>query len=196
MLTSQTNIDTLRQDKGFLSGLLLSTGLFLFSGLVSTYLYYQFNKTGGAFFPGLLYTSATVLIFVLTKRVPSTNNLLIYYGLTNLTYLAALLLTFLSSYAGALVGIITGGTGALITFILTSKYIVDIKFKKLTVFMLGGLAFLITDILYFIFSSTQDNTPLESIFQVDVSPGTLFAELFIFWHTLVGTKLFLTIRKS
>jgi hypothetical protein len=196
MLTSQTNIESLQQDKGFLFRLFISVGLFLCSGLASTYLYFQFNKTGGGFFPGLLYTSFTILIFVFSKRVSSTKNLLIYYVLMNLTYLAALLLTFLSSYVGALVGIITGGVGAVATFILTSKYIVNIKFKKLTVFMLGGLAFLLTDLLYFIFSSIHEKTPLESIFQVDVSPSTLFAEVFIFWHPLVGTKLFLTIQES
>src|SRR5690606_30843610 len=196
MLMSQTHIDTLRQDKGFLFRLVLSVGLFLFSGLASTYLYYQFNKTGGAFFPGLLYTSSTVLIFVLTKKVTSTRNLFIYYGLMNLTYLAAVLLTFLSSYFGVFVGIITGGAGAVITFILTSKYIVNIKFRKLIVFILGGLAFLMTDILYFIFSSVYDTTPIESIFQADISPGILFCEVFVFWHVLVGTKLFLTLQET
>jgi hypothetical protein len=196
MLTSQTNIDILRQDKGFLFRLFVSILLFLLSGLASTYLYFQFNKAGGAFFPGLLYTSSTILIFVLTKKVASTKNLLIYYVLMNLVYLSAVLLTFLSSYAGAVVGIITGGVGAVLTFMLTSKYIVNIKFRKLTVFMLGGLAFLLTDLLYLIFSSTYDKTPLEIIFALDISPGTLFAEVFIFWHLLVGSKLFLTIHES
>lgn len=194
MHMSQTN--TLRQDKGFVFRLLLSVALFLFSGLASTYLYYRFNKAGGAFFPGLSYTSSTVLIFVLANRVNSVKNFLIYYGLMNLTYLAALLLTFLSSYVGALIGIITGGAGAVVTFILTSKYIVNIRFRKLVVFMLGGLAFLVTDILYFIFSSAYDTTPIESIFQADISPSTLFCEVFVFWHVLVGTKLFLTIQET
>lgn len=196
MPTSQTNIDKLRQNRGFLFRLLLSMGLFLFAGLASTYLYYRFNKTGGAFFPGLLYTSSAVLILALTNRVTSIKNLLIYYGLMNLTYLAALLLTFLSSYVGALVGIITGGAGAVVTFILTSKYIVNIKFRKLVVFMLGALAFFVTDLLYLFFSSTYDATPIESIFQADISPSTLFCEVFVFWHVIVGTKLFLTLQET
>ena len=196
MLTSEAHIDTLEQNKGFLFRLLICTGLFLFSGLASTYLYYKFNKTGGAFFPGLLYTSSTVLIFVLNKRMASIKNLLIYYGLMNLTYLAALLLTFLSSYFGAIVGIITGGMGAVVTFILTSKYILTLKFKKWSVFAFGGVAFLLTDILYFVFSSTYKRTPLEQIFQTDIVPSVLFAEVFIFWHLLVGIKLLFTMQET
>lgn len=58
-----------------------------------------------------------------------------------------------------------------------------------------GLAFLITDILYITFSSTFDKTPIEYFFKVENSPNTLFLEVFAFWHTLVGAKLFLTLSE-
>lgn len=55
---------------------------------------------------------------------------------------------------------------------------------------------LLTDIMYFTFSNTCDKTPIEYIFKVAVEPATLFLELFMFWHVLVGTKLFLTLSKT
>jgi hypothetical protein len=195
MPTSIVNTNTLSNHKTYLIKLFISVGLFIFSGLASSYLYYQFPESGGSFFPGLLYTSSTILIFLLTKKTTKTKELLIYYILMNLTYLVIWLLTMLSSWLVLLGGILTAGTGAIITFILVDKFVVNIKFSKANLFMIGGLAFLITDILYFTFGNIYDKTPLEYIFRVATSPNTLFVEVFIFWHTLVGTKLFLTLQK-
>ena len=36
---------------------------------------------------------------------------------------------------------------------------------------------------------------IEYIFKVEIQPATLFLELFVFWHVIVGTKLFLTLSK-
>jgi hypothetical protein len=105
------------------------------------------------------------------------------------------LLTILSSWFGAILGIATAGAGAIITFMLTDRFITSIKYDKAHLFIIGGLAFFITDILYIIFSDAFDKTPIEYIFKVETSPNTLFLELFVFWHTLVGTKLFLTLHK-
>lgn len=139
--------------------------------------------------PGLLYTSSTILIFLLAGKSFSFKNLVIYYALMNLTYLVLLFLTFFSSYFGFLVGIVTGGIGAMITFYLTDRFICNIRWGKPGLFILGGLAFLITDLLYFTFSSTFDKTPVEYLFRADNTPGTLFVEVFIFWHSIVGAKL-------
>ena len=158
-------------------------------------MYYQFRENGGVLFPGLLYTSTTIIIFVLTKKVFTTKKLLTYYLLMNLTYLVIWLLTMISSWYVFLGGIVTAGTGAIMTFILVDKFIVNIKFNKVNLFVIGGLAFLITDILYLIFSNSYEKTPLEYIFRAENSPKTLFVEVFVFWHTLVGTKLFLTLNK-
>ena len=189
------SIDSLKYGKRFLIRLFISMVMFLYSGVLSSYLYYQFQKTGGAFFPGLLYTSSTLILFVITNQVTKPRKLLIYYLLMNLTYLALLFLTFLSGYFSGLVGIITAGTGAILTFMLTDKYIVRIKYNKLILFLLGGMGFLITDLLYYIFTARFEQTPLERIFHANVSPGSLFSEVFVFWQTIVGIKLFLTVPK-
>ena len=186
---------TLHKDRLYFFILFISIILFLVSGGLSTYLYYALQEKGGVYFPGLLYTSTTILIFLLTKKEFQTSNLLKYYFLMILTYLAVWLLTMASSWFVAFCGPVTAGFGAIATFILTDKFITKINYKKVHVFIIGALAFLLTDILYFIFSNTYDKTPIEYIFKVKIEPATLFLELFLFWHVLVGTKLFLTLSK-
>jgi hypothetical protein len=154
--TVVTNTKTSSYDKTYLLKLFFSISLFLFSGILSTYLYYRLQDKGAVYFPGLLYTSSTIVIFLLTKKSLRLKNVLTYYFLMILTYLVIWLLTMLSSWFVAFCGIVTAGIGALTTFMLTDKFIVNIKYNKLHVFIIGGLAFLITDILYFVFSNTLD----------------------------------------
>jgi hypothetical protein len=189
------NTMTLPRDRFHFFELTISIILFLVSGGLSTYLYYSLQGKGGVYFPGLLYTSTTILIFLLTKKKIQTKNLLKYYFLMILTYLVVWLLTMASSWFVAICGPVTAGFGAIATFILTDKFITKIKCNKIHIFLIGGLAFLITDILYFTFSNTYNKTPIEYIFKVEIEPATLFLELFTFWHALVGTKLFLTLSK-
>ena len=191
-----TNTMTLPHDRLYFFKLFFSITLFLVSGGLSTYLYYSLQGKGGVYFPGLLYTSTTVIIFLLTKKEFQTKNLLKYYFLMIVTYLVVWLLTMLSSWFVAICGPVTAGFGAIATFILTDKFITKIKYNKVHVFIFGGLAFLVTDILYFTFSNIYDKTPIEYIFKVEIEPATLFLELFTFWHFLVGTKLFLTLSKA
>lgn len=183
---------TLPNDRLYIFKLFIAITLFLVSGGLSTYLYYSLQGKGGVYFPGLLYTSTTVIIFLLTNKDLQTKNLLKYYLLMIVTYLVIWLLTMLSSWFVAFYGPVTAGFGAIATFILTDKFITKISYNKVHVFIFGGIAFLITDILYFTF----DKQPIEYIFKVQVEPATLFLELFVFWHVLVGTKLFLTLTKA
>lgn len=113
-----------------------------------------------------------------------------------LTYLVIWFLTMVSSWFVAFCGPVTAGIGAIATFIWTDKFITKIKYSKVHVFIFGGLAFVITNILYFTFSNTYEKTPIEYIFKIEVEPATLFLELFIFWHVLVGAKLFWTLSKT
>ena len=101
----------------------------------------------------------------------------------------------LTSWYAVFGGIVTAGAGAVMTFILADRFVVHIKFNKVNVFVIGGLAFLVTDVVYFTF--TRDKIPIEYIFKATntLNPKTLFVEVFIFWHTLVGTKLYLTVCK-
>ena len=114
----------------------------------------------------------------------------------NLTCLTLWFLTFICSYLGLLTGIISGGLGALITFYLTNKFIAEIKYNKSTLFILGGLSFFVTEILQISFNSTVDKPPFEYFFHIESSVITMFAEVFIFWQTIIGTKLFLTLQKK
>ncbi len=187
---------TLHHDRLYFFKLSISLFLFLVSGGFSTYLYYSLQNKGGVYFPGLLYTSTTILIFLLTKREFQIKNFFKYYFLMMLTYLFVWLLTMLSSWFVAVCGPVTAGLGAIGTFLLTDKFITKIKYNKVHVFIIGGFAFLLTDILYFTFRNTFDKAPIEYIFKVEVEPAMLFLELFPFWHVLVGTKLFLTLSKA
>ena len=191
-----TNTTILPHDRLNTLKLVISIVLFLVSGGLSTYLYYNLQGKGGVYFPGLLYTSTTIIIFLLTKKEFQTKNLLKYYFLMLLTYLAVWLLTMLSSWFVVFCGPVTSGFGAIATFILTDKFITRIKYNKVHVFIIGGLAFLFTDILYVTFNNIYDKPPIEYIFNVEIEPATLFLELFAFWHVLVGTKLFLTLSKA
>jgi len=184
------------RDKSYSSKLFISIALFLVSGILSTWLYHNLQGKGGIYYPGLIYTTTTVVIFLLTKTPFEIKNLTIYYFFMIVTYLVIWLLTMLSSWFAAIFGILTAGGGAIITFMLTDRFIKKIKYNRVHLLIIGGLAFVITDILYFIFSNTFGKTPVEHVFKVDNPPATLFLEVFVFWHVLVGTKLFLTLSKS
>lgn len=190
------NTTILPHDKLHILKLFIPLMLFLVSGLLSTYLYYSLQGKGGVFFPGLLYTTTTILVFLLTKKEFQSGNVLKYYFLMMLTYLVVWFLTMVSSWFVAFCGPVTAGFGAIATFILTDKFITKIRYNKVHIFIFGGLAFVITDILYFTFSNTYDQTPVEYIFKVEIPPEILFLELFPFWQVLVGTKLFLTLSKT
>lgn len=187
-----TNITTMPDNRLNIVKLFISITLFLLSGGLSTYLYYSLQRAGGVFFPGLLYTSTTILIFLLTNRKFQTRNLFIYYFLMILTYLVVWFLTMASSWFVAFCGPVTAGLGATATYVLTDKFITKIKYNKVHVFIFGGLAFLITDILYLIF----DKRPIEYIFKLELEPSTLFLEVFVFWNVLVGAKLFFILSKT
>ena len=176
--------------------LFISIILFLVSGLLSTYLYYILQGKGGVYFPGLLYTSTTIIVFILTRKNFEIRNILQYYFSMLLLYLVIWFLTMLSSWFVIICGPLTAGFGAIATFILTDKFIIKIKYNKIHVFIFGALAFLLTDLIYLFFSSMYDKTPVEYIFNAEVDSTVLFLELFTFWHVLVGTKLFLTLSKT
>jgi hypothetical protein len=165
--------------------------LFFISGLISSYLYYKLQKTGGVFFPGLLYTTSTVIIFATCNISLKLKELSIYYFLMNLTYLTIWLATMMTSWFAFIGGIITAGFGAILTFILTDKYIIELSYDKTRIFIYGGVAFLIVDII----SWTFEKTPIEYFFKIEGSVDTLFGDVFIFWHLIVGMTLTLTLKK-
>lgn len=182
--------------KTYYINLLLSAVLFLFSGLLSAYLYYRLPENGGAFFPGLIYTSCTVLLFVRLKIVPSQKALLSYYLFMNLNWLLIWILTLVSSWFAVFIGLVTTGAGAVISLMLTHKFIVPIKFERVHVFLLGSLAFGLTDLIYMGNGPLYDKRPLEYLWGTNDEPVVLFTEAIIFWQLIIGLRLFLALRKS
>ena len=196
MPTSVVHSSSLQRGTNYFAKLILVIGLFLFSGFTSSYLYVRFIDKGGVFFPGILYTSSTILIFLFPKVAVKSKSLLIYFLLMNMTYLVVWSLTMISSWFAFFGGILTAGIGAIVTFILVDRFIVTIKFSKVNTFVIGGAAFLIIDILYAILSDNYGKTPIEYILKLNNAPKTLFAEVFVFWHPLVGARLFATLFKN
>lgn len=97
----------------------------------------------------------------------------------------------MTSWFAFLGGIVTAGAGAILTFILTDKYIIKFSYDKTRIFIYGGLAFLIIDLI----SWTFEKTPIEYFFKIEGSLDTLFGDVFIFWHLIVGMTLTLTLKK-
>jgi hypothetical protein len=171
----------------------LFAGIILFiSGLLSSYLYYAFWNYGGIFFPGILYTSSTLILFALCNIPLKIKEISIYYFLMMLTYLVVWLATLLTSWFAFLGGIITAGSGAVVTFMLTNKYIIKFCYDKTTIFIYGGLSFLFIDILGWIF----EKGPIEYFFNIEGSVETIFGDVFIIWHLIVGMALTLILKKS
>ncbi len=173
---------------------ILSAGLFLCSGIVSIYLYLLLNGLGGSIFPGLLYTSATVVLFLVFNKKFSLGNLMAYYVLMNILYVTMYFATFYSVTAGFLVGIFTAGIGAIVSFILTNRFITSIEFSKVEVFNIGASAFIVTDLFHFSLIHFFDRAFTEIAFGIEQAPSTLFCEVFLFWHLFVGVRLILALR--
>jgi hypothetical protein len=146
--------------------------------------------------PGVLYTTVSLFLFYITKKKVQTKKKLTYCILMILLYITVFLVTVLSSYFVFVIGILTAGLGSLLSFELTNRYITPLKYKKSIAFTLGGLSFLLAEILHFTINNIFKVTPLEYFFQVENSPITLLLEVFVFWQTIVGTKLFLELNKA
>lgn len=168
--------------------------IFTFSGLASVYLYYQYYREGGAFLPGLLYTTATIVIFLLSGKTCKVKSLLLYYLFMNLTYVVLLLLTYLSAYVAFLTGIVSGALGAYISVRLTSRYITPLQYKTPTILLAGGLAFASIDIIYFYFTHVYDKLPMEKLFGLTTGPQVFYIEVLLLWQMLVGSQLFRTLN--
>jgi len=177
--------------KGLLPDLLIGF-LFASAGLLSTYLYFVFSDSAGFLLPGLLYTSTTILVFVLLGISFNARNITIYYFLMFFTYLFIWLITLISSWFGFIIGIITAGTGSMISFYITNKFILEISYNSNRIFAWGSLAFLLTDILYW----SGESSFVSDLLGLEPEPMMLFGEVFFFWHIIVGLNLLYILRKN
>ncbi len=186
----------LKQNNFTLFQTIIGITIFIAAAILSTYFYFTPRQNMFiSIFPGLIYTSATVIVFLLMKKITSVLNLFYYYCLMIVTYYVIWILTIYSSYGAFLIGILTAGVGSLVTFLLADKFITRIPFNKRNVFIIGGLSFLITDILLFSWNSIFDKAPIEYIFKLAHSDDTIYGEVIFFWQLFVGTKLVLTLKR-
>lgn len=172
--------------------LLLSSLLFLFSGLLSAYCYCRFYAFGGVFIPGIIYTSSTILFFVSFRIPVRDKEWLMYFLKMNLIYLIVWVLTMISSWFVIIFGVLTAGGGATSTFILTDKAITKFPFSRTAVFIAGGTSFLLVDII----ALNTDFSLTDYIFNQRWSFNVFFADIFIFWQLITGIMLAIHLRKS
>lgn len=111
-----------------------------------------------------------------------------------LTYYGTWIITAYSSYFAFILGIVTVGAGALITFILTKKLITKTSFNRWHVFLIGGLSFFVTDIVLWCFNALIDKSPVAYILDLDSSNNAIYGEVIFFWQLFVGVKLVFMLR--
>jgi hypothetical protein len=170
--------------------------LFLLSGFLSAYIYYTYSHAVWMLNPGIVYTSATVIVFILTQTTFTIRNLLIYYLLMVLTYLVIFIITVYSSWVAVICGHFTAAAGALLSCMLVNKFIKPIQYNKWRIAGAGALSFLLTVLLKIVFSSFTDKFPLEFIFKPATELAPFWAEVFIFWQLLTGMFLFRVLEKN
>ncbi|HVX51524.1 MAG TPA: hypothetical protein VHB48_15280 [Chitinophagaceae bacterium] len=169
--------------------------LFMLAAITSTYLYVNSKMSFTIISPGIIYTSTTILVFVITRKITSILSLLLYYCLMITTYFLIWIATLYSAFFAFIAGILTAGAGALISFALADKFVTRLSFSKRNIFIIGAASFLITDIFIFSFSNAFDKSPIQYIFNLEYSDRTLYAEVIFFWQLLVGAKLVFTLQK-
>jgi len=172
--------------------LLLSSLLFLLSGLLSAYCYCRFYDFGGIFMPGIIYTSSTILLFVSFQIPVRGKEWLMYFLKMNLIYLIVWVLTMISSWFVIIFGVLTAGGGATSTFILTDKAITKFPFSRTAVFIAGGMSFVLVDII----SLDYDFSLSDYLFNRNWSSSIFLADIFIFWQLITGIMLAIHLRKS
>lgn len=187
----------MRQDYFALFKTVIGILIFIVASIASTYFYFiPLKSTFALIYPGLIYTSATVIVFLLFNKITSLLKLIYYLCLMVVTYYIIWVTTIYSSYVAFIVGIFTAGIGSLTTFFLADKFITKISFNRRNVFIIGGLSFLVTDILLFSWNSVYDKSPILYIFKLPYSNDTIYGEVIFFWQLFVGIKFVLTVRKT
>lgn len=176
--------------------LLGAFALFFISGLSASYFYFLHAEGGGIFFPGILFTSCSFIAFVALKIRVQLVESLAYYLLMNLLCLAAIQVTFMTGYAGFVLGMATGGAGAIGVFMLTNFFIAKVRIQKNQLFVLGGCAFGMTVLCKFLVVHFFDNSLIPLLFHVPDSMASLLGEAFIFWQSIIGVKLFYELRRG
>jgi hypothetical protein len=176
------------RDERFIT--VVATLLYMIGGVASTYLYLQGSPLD--LLPPFVFTSITVIAFVLTKTPFGTRNVLRYYGAMIILYFVVYLGTFLTFWLAFIAGIFTTGYGAVLVFKLTQHFIRQAPFNMVRVFIMGGMSFVANDILLML-----DNA---GAFRLDLTGAPQIYDHFFFtyfvWQSLVGMQMVFWLKKK
>lgn len=164
----------------------LSAGLCVLSALGAACAVFN----GLLFVPPLLYTAATIFIFLL--------NGVRLHLLNVVGYILAMFVAYVLVYSCTIFGmeipfsgIATCGFGAVMSFYLVRYFIIKISFSDWAVFLAGGIAFLLGDILHgYIDTSTAGK---QSVYRETANE---YIPAFFTWQLIVGLYFFLTLKKG
>jgi hypothetical protein len=176
------------RDERFIT--VMATLLYMIGGAASTYLYLQGYPL--ELLPPFVFTSITVIAFVLTKTSFGTKNVLRYYAAMIILYFVVYLGTFLTFWLAFIAGIFTTGYGAVLVFKLTQHFIRKAPFNMVRVFIMGGMSFVANDILLML-----DNA---GAFRLDLTGAPQIYDHFFFtyfvWQSLVGMQMVFWLKKK
>lgn len=167
--------------------------LYVFSGLLTAYLYQGVDLgKAGLILPGVIYIVATLVMFILTNTKIRRRDLGFYVITMLALYIVVYFATFYTMGIADISGIITCGLGSLLSFLLTEESIIRIKYNSFLIFLLGAGSFGLNDILL----QKDIAEVLRPVYNVKRDPLTMFAGAFFFWQSIVGIKLYLTVRSQ
>jgi len=174
---------------------IVSSAVFIISGVASAYL---FHENGGQVevgmnqvLPGLLFVFTCVCTFLIMGIKLDVGKVLMFSLLEYLTYLIVFFITLYTSVLGIVIGIILCGVGALVTFTLTDRFIKKIAYVPRSVFLLGGLGFLIN--LALLLESVS--AAIKPLYEIQGSVYSSFTPAILFWQVIVGIKFSFTLAK-
>lgn len=174
--------------------LIISIIVYIIAGNLSSYLWkkqeYAINLN--VLLPGLIFTGASIFIFVLNRIECKPEKWLTFYITMCFTYMIVYSVTLMTAWIYFLAGIFTGGVGALATFMLMDSLIIKIAFSKKKIFIWGSLAFVIHDI--FLIQPLDKWVEHLSAYPFMGMPADFYGNVIWLWQVIVGTKLALTIH--
>lgn len=176
------------------TSLILVVILFAVSGIMSTYTYVLFIHGVGPLMPGILYTISTIILFSFMKVLPAEKPVTYYVFWMLLLWIVTLAMTLLSSYFVFLAGIGTSGASAVVSMLITSKFIKLLKIDRTKIFLIGSLPFIIADILTLVIRT--DRKLVSLLMNSDLVIETLFTESIFFWQMITGITLYYTLRAT
>lgn len=179
--------------------------LFTVTGLLASWIFYHSPLLGGAqqneiqFLPpltgvltGMIYTTATIILFLFHRIYADIRSLLLYYFMMSATYIVLFLLSFMTMWFVLFTGIIFCSIGVWIHFGFVSKYIFKLKYHSWILFLTGGIAFILNDVIMLL---PEKERILQAACLEDDLNGS-FTTVIFFWQLFTGLGLTFILERS